>query len=53
MLVVDACPVILVNNQEISRNGFLKELTCSLVISSGNVVGSSRKSTKMSEHLNA
>ena len=47
MLVVDACPVILVNNQVISRNGSLKELTCNLVISLGIVVGSSRRSAKM------
>jgi hypothetical protein len=51
MLVVDSCLIILVNNQEISRNGFLKELTCNLVISSGTVVGSSRNSTKMSNPL--
>jgi len=51
MFVVDACPIILVNNQTISRNGFLKELTCNFVISSGTVVGSSRKSTKISNPL--
>jgi hypothetical protein len=38
MLVMDACPVSLVNNQAISRNGFLKELTCNFVISSGTIV---------------
>ena len=47
MFVVDACLVILVNNQAISRNGFLKELTCNLVISLGTVVGSLMKSAKM------
>ena len=40
MLAVDACPVILVNNQAISQNGFLKELTWSFVISSGTIVKS-------------
>jgi hypothetical protein len=51
MLVVDVCPVILVNNQEIFLNGFLKELTWSLVISSGTVVESLRKLAKMSNPL--
>jgi hypothetical protein len=51
MLVVDACPIILVNNQAIFLNGFLKELTWSLVISSGTIVRSLRKSAKMSNPL--
>jgi hypothetical protein len=48
---MDACPVILVNSQAISRNGFLKEFTFNFVISSGTVVGSLRNSTKMSNPL--
>jgi hypothetical protein len=36
---VDSCLVILVNNQTISRNGFLYELTCILVISLGTRFG--------------
>ena len=51
MLVVDSCLVILVNNQAISRNGFLKELTCNFVVSSGTVVESSRNLAKMSNLL--
>ena len=51
MLVVDSCLVILVNNQGISQNGFLKELTCNFVISLGTVVRSSRNSAKMSNEL--
>ena len=51
MLVVDSCPVILVNNQAISQNGFLKELTCNFVISPGTVVGYSRNSGKRSNPL--
>jgi hypothetical protein len=42
MLVVDSCPVILVNIQEISQNGFIKELTCNFVISSRTIVGYSK-----------
>jgi hypothetical protein len=48
---VDSCPVILVNNQAISRNGFLNELTCKLVISSGTIIGSSNKWGKRSNPL--
>jgi hypothetical protein len=51
MLDVDACPIILVTNQEISWNGFLKELNYNLVISSGIVIGSSRNFAKMSNPL--
>ena len=51
MLDVDACPVILVNSQAISQNGFLKEFTFNFVISSGTVIGSLRNSTKMSNPL--
>jgi hypothetical protein len=51
MLAVDSCLVILVNNQAISQNGFLKELTYNFVISSGTIVGSSRSSGKRSNLL--
>jgi hypothetical protein len=51
MLAVFYWPVTLVNNQEISRNGFLKNLTCSLVISSGMAAGFSKNSGKRSKSL--
>jgi hypothetical protein len=44
-------PVTLVNNQEISRNGFLKQLTCNLVISSGMSTGFFKNSSKISRSL--
>ena len=42
MLAVFSWPVTLVNNQEISRNGFLNNMTCSLVISLGMAMGFSK-----------
>jgi hypothetical protein len=48
---MDSCPVILVNSQAISRNGFLNELTYRLVISLVTVIGSSRNSGKRSNPL--
>ena len=51
MLAMNAYPVILVNNQAISQNGFIKELTCNFVISSGTIVGSSRNSANISNPL--
>jgi hypothetical protein len=50
-IVVDPCPVIIVNNEAISRNGFLNELTCMLVISLGTRFGFSRKKGKRSNPL--
>jgi hypothetical protein len=49
--VVFSWPVTLVNNQEISRNGFLNKLTCSLEISSGMAAGFSKNSDKRSRSL--
>ena len=50
-IAVDFYPVILVNNQAISWNGFLNELTWNLVISSGTTIGSSNKWGKRSNPL--
>jgi hypothetical protein len=50
-MVVVSCPVILMKSQEVSSKGFLNELVCNLVMSSGMVVGFSRNSGKRSNPL--
>jgi len=53
MLVAVSCPVTLVNNQAISRKGFLNEPTCNLVMSLRTTAGFSRNSSKRSNPLSS